>query len=82
MKLIIEIDEATFKKAEEDKYNHLLDRAWDAIAHGIPLETIRSKIEREADLHDAYVDQDIAKGLYLATRIIEDFTEGEPNDNT
>lgn len=29
---------------------------------------------------DIHEDQDIAKGLYLATRIIEDFTEGEPDD--
>ena len=41
------------------------------------LEQIRAEIEREADHYDAYVDQDIAKGLYYAGEIIDKYTKGE-----
>ena len=35
------------------------------------LDKIRAEIEREADHYDAYVNADIAKGLYLATTIVD-----------
>lgn len=37
----------------------------------ITLEKICDEITREADYHDEYVDADIAKGLYMAVRIID-----------
>lgn len=35
------------------------------------LEQIRAEIEREADYQDAYVNADVAKGMYLALEIID-----------
>ena len=46
------------------------------------LEQIREEIEREADHYDAYINADIAKGLYYAGEIMDKYTKGEPNDNT
>ena len=40
------------------------------------LEPIRAEIEREADHYDAYVNADIAKGLYYAGEIIDKYTNG------
>ena len=40
------------------------------------IEQIREEIEREADHYDAYVDQDIAKGLYYAGEIIDKYLNG------
>ncbi len=33
-------------------------------------DKIRAEIEREADYQDAYVNADVAKGMYLALEII------------
>jgi hypothetical protein len=41
------------------------------------LDKIRGAIEREADYQDAYVDADVAKGLYMALEIINNLTKGE-----
>jgi len=46
------------------------------------IEQIREEIEREADHYDAYINADIAKGLYYAGEIMDKYTKGEPNDNT
>ena len=35
------------------------------------LEKIRDAIEREADYQDAYVNADVAKGMYIAMEIID-----------
>ena len=35
------------------------------------LEQIRKEIEHEADYQDAYVDADVAKGMYMALEIID-----------
>ena len=35
------------------------------------LDKIRAEIEREADYQDAYVNADVAKGMYLALEIID-----------
>lgn len=35
------------------------------------LEQIRDAIEREADYQDAYVNADVAKGMYMAIEIID-----------
>lgn len=35
------------------------------------LDKIRTEIEREADYQDAYVNADVAKGMYLALEIID-----------
>lgn len=40
------------------------------------LNKIRDEIEREADYQDAYVNADVAKGMYMAIEII-DKTKGE-----
>ena len=40
------------------------------------IEQIREEIEQEADHYDAYVDQDIAKGLYYAGEIIDKYLNG------
>lgn len=45
------------------------------IANGIPLEQIRDAIEREADYQDAYVDADVAKGMYMALEMIDKHTK-------
>lgn len=41
------------------------------------IEQIREEIEREADHYDAYVNADIAKGLYYAGEIMDKYTKGE-----
>ena len=41
------------------------------------IDRIREEIEREADHYDAYVDQDIAKGLYYAGEIMDKYTKGK-----
>ena len=38
------------------------------------LDKIRDEIEREADYQDAYVNADVAKGLYMALDIIDKYT--------
>ena len=40
------------------------------------LRRIRFEVEDEADYHDAIVNADIAKGLYLALEIIDKHTKG------
>ena len=44
MKLIIDIPKDDFIKAKEDSKNHLLDRVWDAVAHGTPLPKHHGKL--------------------------------------
>ena len=39
------------------------------------LEQIRDAIEREADYQDAYVNADVAKGMYMAIEIIDKQTK-------
>ena len=39
------------------------------------LEQIRKEIEHEADYQDAYVDADVAKGMYMALEIIDKHTK-------
>ena len=39
------------------------------------LEQIRDEIEHEADYQDAYVDADVAKGMYMALEIIDKYTK-------
>ena len=36
----------------------------------LDIDAIIDEIEREADYYDAYIDADIAKGLYMALEII------------
>ena len=45
------------------------------------IEQIRAEIEREADYQDAYVNADIAKGMYLALEIIDKHTKGDTDEN-
>ena len=40
------------------------------------IEDIKAEIEHEADYQDAYVDADVAKGLYMAVEIIDKYTKG------
>ena len=54
MKILIELSEDDFKKAVEDDNNHLLDRVWDAVAHGIPLPKG----------HGRLIDADRLKSMY------------------
>lgn len=75
MKLIIDIPENRFKDIQriasvQLDSNHF-QTGEQIIASGIPLEQIRDEIEREADYQDAYVNADIAKGMYLALEIID-----------
>ena len=39
------------------------------------LDKIRAEIEREADYQDAYVNADVAKGMYMALEIIDKHTK-------
>jgi hypothetical protein len=39
------------------------------------LEQIRADIEREADYQDAYVNADVAKGMYMAIEIMDKQTK-------
>lgn len=39
------------------------------------LDKIRDEIEREADYQDAYVDADVAKGMYMALEMIDKHTK-------
>ena len=39
------------------------------------IEQIRAEIEHEADYQDAYVDADVAKGMYMALEIIDKHTK-------
>ena len=41
------------------------------------LEQIRAEIEHEADYQDAYVNADIAKGMYLALEIFDKYKGGD-----
>lgn len=42
-----------------------------ALENRISIKQIRAEIENEADEYDAYVDADVAKGLYKAGEIID-----------
>lgn len=42
-----------------------------ALEHQISIKQIRAEIENEADEYDAYVDADVARGLYKAGEIID-----------
>jgi Zn finger protein HypA/HybF involved in hydrogenase expression len=52
MKVLIDIPKEDFIKAKEDSKNHLLDRMWNAVAHGTPLptDTCEDAISRKAVL--------------------------------
>lgn len=54
---------ANDNKRSDQKNPELIDRK--------VIEDIKTEIEREADYHDAYVDTDVAKGMYLALQIID-----------
>ena len=41
------------------------------------LEQIRAEIEQEADYQNAYVNADIAKGMYLALEIFDKYKGGD-----
>lgn len=41
------------------------------------LDQIRAEIEHEADYQDAYVNADIAKGMYLALEIFDKYKGGD-----
>ena len=43
------------------------------------INDIRADIEREADYQDAYVNADVAKGLYMALEIIDKYKAEEGN---
>ena len=75
MKLIIDIPDDLYKtkKALPGYMCGVMEKA---VQNGTPLEQIRDEIEREADHYDAYVDQDIAKGLYYAGEIIDKYLNG------
>ena len=49
----------------------------DAISREAMLDKIRAEIEYEADYQDAYVNADIAKGMYLALEIFDKYKEGD-----
>jgi len=40
-------------------------------------EKIRDEIEHEADYQDAYINADIAKGMYLALEIFDKYKKGD-----
>lgn len=44
IELVIDISEEDFSKAKEDSKHHMLDRVWDAVAHGTPLPKGHGKI--------------------------------------
>ena len=45
--------------------------------HRLVLDKIRAEIEQEADYQDAYVNADIAKGMYLALEIFDKYKGGD-----
>lgn len=53
--------EQRYEKALDDMEKHYKD----------VLEQIRDEIEQEADYQDAYVNADVAKGMYWAAEIID-----------
>jgi hypothetical protein len=48
-----------------------LNMAIQALSQEPILDKIRDAIEREADYQDAYVNADVAKGMYMALEIID-----------
>jgi len=76
MKLIIEIDNEAYKGLVTD--GHIfVKHIFDSVKNGIPLDKIRAEIEHEADYQDAYVNADIAKGMYLALEIFDKYKGGD-----
>ena len=79
MKLIIDIPEEMYKNIKSGLWcgNNIISNAIE-IGTPIPdnatvcdIEQIRAEIEHEADYQDAYIDADVAKGLYMALELID-----------
>ena len=68
--------------ADAIEYEHIKGefRVSEETINGMPtvcdIEQIRDEIEREADHYDAYVNADIAKGLYYAGEIMDKYING------
>lgn len=45
--------------------------------HKLVFDKIRAEIEHEADYQDAYVNADIAKGMYLTLEIFDKYKGGD-----
>ena len=63
-----ELKGLNYKKILTDRE---LERLCKALDNEKVLEQISDDIEREADYQDAYVNADVAKGLYMALDIID-----------
>ena len=66
-KLIFELG---FEDNVDDKV-YALNMAIQALENRISIKQIRAEIENEADEYDAYVNADVARGLYKAGEIID-----------
>lgn len=81
MKLIIDVPDNVYAKVMEYyEHNEIVEAVYGYIYCGIPLEQIRAEIEHEADYQDAYVDADVAKGMYMVLEVIDKYTKGNGNE--
>ena len=92
LKLIIEIDENTYKDTKKGKvYSSMRDVPQEsvlAIAHGIPLDDVKAEIEKQIERDFAFAETEtlkvpchygIANGLQNAIRFIDNIWKGDIN---
>lgn len=58
MKIVIDIPKDDFIKAKEDSENHLIDRVWDAVAHGKPLPEHHGRLIDANELKRELIDNE------------------------
>ena len=73
---LIEFNRSQWVNKDYDDLDFLTDEEKEVIVNDV-LKQIRAKIEQEADYQDAYVNADIAKGMYLALEIFDKYKEGD-----
>ena len=88
VKLIIEITKEHYESTKklDKKYPYMLAGGETAIAHGIPLDTVKARIEKQIERDFAFAKTEtlkvpchygIANGLQNALLILESIGEGE-----
>ena len=74
MKLIIDIDEKTFKDVKmlsDYGYNSMFNGLVEAISNGTPLEDIKAEIQKEADYLKQQRDYGRAYGMEIVIEYID-----------
>lgn len=79
MKLVIDIQEDDYRKAQDGRASVSMMRK--AIVNGTPLDKIREEIEQTAKDYDKFADYRRVHGLWIALDIIDKYKGEKSEDN-